>query len=78
MKDKSKKLIGAQILGIVSVVWIALAALFHIFWEPPRPSWVAQFIFIGIALVIVWIIIVGIALLITKLGRRHIAKNDEG
>ncbi len=30
VKGKSKKLVAAQILGIVSVVWIPLAALFHL------------------------------------------------
>ncbi len=67
---KSKKLMAAQSLAIISVMWVALAALFHIFWKPPRPTWVAQFIFIGIVLIIVWVIIIGIALFITRVGRK--------
>jgi hypothetical protein len=72
MGPKSKKLMVTQALCIVSAVWVVLAALFHIFsdviWGYPRPLWVGQFIFIGIALMIIWGIMIGIALLIAKLG----------
>ena len=69
MKGKSKKLVTVEILALISVVWVLLTTLFHFFWEPPRPLWVAQFMLIGIVLMIVWGIAIGIALLVAKLSQ---------
>ena len=70
----SKKLIVGKGIGIISAIWILFATLFHLFghviWGYLRPPWVGQFIFIGIVLIIAWVIIIGITLLTGKLSKR--------
>lgn len=63
----------AQILGVVFSVWGLIAILLPHYWRG-YPSWVDQFLFIGLVVFIVfWLAIIGIGffnLLIKKSGRR--------
>ena len=75
MKSKmSKKLMVGKAIIIISGVWIFLAMIFQIFndtiWGYPPPPWVGQFVFIGVVLIIAWLIIIGIALTVGKLSKR--------
>ena len=76
---KSKKLIvGNIILGIVAsvcAVWIVLTVIFRYFgkviWGYPYPPWVDQFIFIGIVLMIIFVIILGIVVIAKLVKKSH-------